>query len=303
RAAVLGRRARGAGRPPPRNTRIEDVAVRAGVDETTGYRRWPTRAELGTDAARESSARPIPVPDTGTPEGGLRALARSVAAGHRPGARPAHHPQPRGRGLGIGGGGGADGRVPLRAPGPLTRAIVERAVARGEAAARRPPRGRRDAGGRAPRPAPHGAPLGPDVARGGGPHRPPRHRGGLSPVTRRPARARTGGRGSGRCAGAPRAAAGPAAQPPPTAPPRSSTGRWWGCARVRAGCPAGPGATTPRGGRARPTSPWWRRPPARRAGRRAPRRRPRAGPARSPAWRRPAPGIRPRRGRCRDRTR
>jgi AcrR family transcriptional regulator len=60
--------------------RIEDVAARAGVNKTTVYRRWPTKAELVAEATRERSARAVPVPDTGSFAGDLRALARSVAA-------------------------------------------------------------------------------------------------------------------------------------------------------------------------------------------------------------------------------
>ena len=60
--------------------RIEDVAARAGVNKTTIYRRWPTRAELVADAVRERSAEAVPQPDTGALGSDLRALARSVAA-------------------------------------------------------------------------------------------------------------------------------------------------------------------------------------------------------------------------------
>jgi AcrR family transcriptional regulator len=59
---------------------VEAVAARAGVHKTTVYRRWPTRAELVADALRERSERYVPVPDTGTLAGDLRALARAVAA-------------------------------------------------------------------------------------------------------------------------------------------------------------------------------------------------------------------------------
>ena len=59
---------------------IEDVAARVGVHKTTVYRRWPTKAELAMDAARERSAQNVAVPDTGSLLGDLRALARAVAA-------------------------------------------------------------------------------------------------------------------------------------------------------------------------------------------------------------------------------
>jgi AcrR family transcriptional regulator len=60
--------------------RIEDVAERAGVNKTTIYRRWPTKAELVAEATRVRSATAVPLPDTGSLAGDLRALARSVAA-------------------------------------------------------------------------------------------------------------------------------------------------------------------------------------------------------------------------------
>ena len=59
---------------------VEDVATRAGVHKTTIYRRWPTKAELVADAAREHSAQAVPIPNTGTLAADLQALARQVAA-------------------------------------------------------------------------------------------------------------------------------------------------------------------------------------------------------------------------------
>jgi AcrR family transcriptional regulator len=50
------------------------------VHKTTVYRRWPTKAVLVADAARERSRVMVPVPDTGTFAGDLRALARAIAA-------------------------------------------------------------------------------------------------------------------------------------------------------------------------------------------------------------------------------
>lgn len=60
--------------------RIEDVAARAGVNKTTIYRRWPTKAELVVEATSSHSAGAVPLPDTGSLAGDLRALARAVAA-------------------------------------------------------------------------------------------------------------------------------------------------------------------------------------------------------------------------------
>ena len=59
--------------------RIEDVAVRAGVNKTTVYRRWPDKAALVADAARARSASAVPVPDTGSLVGDLVAFGQAVA--------------------------------------------------------------------------------------------------------------------------------------------------------------------------------------------------------------------------------
>jgi AcrR family transcriptional regulator len=59
---------------------IDAVAMRAGVHKTTVYRRWPTKAELVAEATRERSQRRVPVPDTGSFAGDLKALARAVVA-------------------------------------------------------------------------------------------------------------------------------------------------------------------------------------------------------------------------------
>ncbi|MBN6052035.1 TetR/AcrR family transcriptional regulator, partial [Nonomuraea sp. RK-328] len=57
---------------------VEGVAQRAGVHKTTVYRRWKDRESLLVDALAEHMAADVPVPDTGTVEGDLRALARSL---------------------------------------------------------------------------------------------------------------------------------------------------------------------------------------------------------------------------------
>ena len=49
-----------------RGLRIEDVALRAGVNKTTVYRRWPTKIELVRAALVCDSTCRIPHPDTGT---------------------------------------------------------------------------------------------------------------------------------------------------------------------------------------------------------------------------------------------
>lgn len=57
---------------------VENVAQRAGVHKTTVYRRWKDRESLLVDALAEHMATDIPVPDTGTIETDLGALARSL---------------------------------------------------------------------------------------------------------------------------------------------------------------------------------------------------------------------------------
>ncbi|WP_375481860.1 TetR-like C-terminal domain-containing protein [uncultured Mycobacterium sp.] len=57
---------------------VAAVAARAGVHETSVYRRWRTRDDLIVDALLERSATQIPVPDTGSLRGDLIELARRV---------------------------------------------------------------------------------------------------------------------------------------------------------------------------------------------------------------------------------
>jgi AcrR family transcriptional regulator len=59
---------------------IEAVAARAGVHKTTVYRRWPTREVLLVEALLARSAAHVPVPDTGSIRGDLRALAHAIVA-------------------------------------------------------------------------------------------------------------------------------------------------------------------------------------------------------------------------------
>lgn len=57
---------------------VAAVAARAGVHETSVYRRWRTREDLIVDALLDRSATQIPVPDTGSLQGDLVELARRV---------------------------------------------------------------------------------------------------------------------------------------------------------------------------------------------------------------------------------
>jgi AcrR family transcriptional regulator len=58
--------------------RIEDVAERSGVNKTTIYRRWPTRADLVEAALRH--AKPPELPDTGTLREDLLRSVRDIVA-------------------------------------------------------------------------------------------------------------------------------------------------------------------------------------------------------------------------------
>lgn len=58
---------------------IAAVAARAGVHETSVYRRWRTKQQLILDALLDRSATVLPVPDTGSIRGDLVALLRSLA--------------------------------------------------------------------------------------------------------------------------------------------------------------------------------------------------------------------------------
>ncbi|WP_406204230.1 TetR/AcrR family transcriptional regulator [Kitasatospora sp. NBC_01560] len=58
---------------------IAGVAARAGVNETTVYRRWGTREKLVLDAMLAGSSAGIPVPDTGAVRTDLAAFARALA--------------------------------------------------------------------------------------------------------------------------------------------------------------------------------------------------------------------------------
>jgi AcrR family transcriptional regulator len=59
---------------------IEGVAQRSGVNKTTVYRWWPSKAALVADALIEARALEFAVPDTGSLEGDLTELATSIAA-------------------------------------------------------------------------------------------------------------------------------------------------------------------------------------------------------------------------------
>lgn len=59
---------------------VDAVAQRAGVHKTTIYRNWKTPDGLVADALTRHFATDVPIPDTGSVEEDLRALARSLVA-------------------------------------------------------------------------------------------------------------------------------------------------------------------------------------------------------------------------------
>lgn len=59
---------------------IPTIAERAGVNKTSIYRRWPSKAELVVEVALARLRADVPLPDTGTLKGDLTALLRAIAA-------------------------------------------------------------------------------------------------------------------------------------------------------------------------------------------------------------------------------
>ena len=60
--------------------RVDEVAVRAGVNKTTIYRRWPAKADLVTAALRSMRPDDPPLPDTGSVQDDLLMLLRDTLA-------------------------------------------------------------------------------------------------------------------------------------------------------------------------------------------------------------------------------
>lgn len=58
---------------------IETVALRAGVHRSTIYRRWATKPRLLVDALENAAAARLDMPDTGSLEGDLDAIAHAIA--------------------------------------------------------------------------------------------------------------------------------------------------------------------------------------------------------------------------------
>lgn len=59
---------------------VPRIAQRAGVHTATVYRRWPTNGALIAFAAGRLTERALPVPDTGSLRGDLRAMLRDLRA-------------------------------------------------------------------------------------------------------------------------------------------------------------------------------------------------------------------------------
>lgn len=59
---------------------VAEIAERAGVNETSIYRRWGTKENLGLEVALRGAELAIPIPDTGSLRGDLVALARAINA-------------------------------------------------------------------------------------------------------------------------------------------------------------------------------------------------------------------------------
>jgi AcrR family transcriptional regulator len=59
---------------------IREIAKRAGVHESSIYRRWGTKADLVSDALANRMGLEIPTPDTGSLREDLLALLRALAA-------------------------------------------------------------------------------------------------------------------------------------------------------------------------------------------------------------------------------
>lgn len=66
------------GRSGYRALRMEDVAVAAGVNKTTVYRRWPEKSGLVRDALASLTEDVMVVPETGSLRGDLLALGRKM---------------------------------------------------------------------------------------------------------------------------------------------------------------------------------------------------------------------------------
>ncbi|MCL4312615.1 MAG: TetR/AcrR family transcriptional regulator [Actinobacteria bacterium] len=71
-----------------RDLTMEAVAARAGVAKTTVYRRWPTKLSLVIEAVSQTITADLPIPNTGTLSGDIRAVLHEfVEITNRPSGR------------------------------------------------------------------------------------------------------------------------------------------------------------------------------------------------------------------------
>jgi AcrR family transcriptional regulator len=66
-----------------REMSIDDVAAKAGVSKATIYRWWRSKADLALDTILTEVTRRVPMPDTGSLAGDLRARARATVRAFR----------------------------------------------------------------------------------------------------------------------------------------------------------------------------------------------------------------------------
>ena len=78
RAAVLAATVELLAETGPAALSVAEIAKRAGVHETSIYRRWGTRERLALEAMTELSDTLLPVPDTGTLSGDLLAFGQEL---------------------------------------------------------------------------------------------------------------------------------------------------------------------------------------------------------------------------------
>ncbi|MFE3068482.1 TetR/AcrR family transcriptional regulator [Streptomyces sp. NPDC059247] len=130
RRAVLDATLRAVAEQGPDAVSVPEIARRAGVHETSVYRRWGTREHLVVDALLAYSEEQLRIPDTGTLRGDLIAFSDSLAA---------YLDTPFGKALVRSMAAAADGQTLAESREEfwtsrfdLARTMIDRAVARGE---------------------------------------------------------------------------------------------------------------------------------------------------------------------------
>jgi AcrR family transcriptional regulator len=84
RRAILAATLELAAEHGPRGMNMDAIAKRAGVSKETLYRWWRSRTELVLEALAERGDETIPLPDTGSLAGDLRAFLRATVASADP---------------------------------------------------------------------------------------------------------------------------------------------------------------------------------------------------------------------------